>query len=75
MLFRKKSKTGDLVFAFFHMALLAAILIYGLAGLFRRNYWRFGVIAAGLGLYYLFILHKGVMAEVARRKKKTKETS
>jgi hypothetical protein len=69
MLFRKKSKTGDLVFALFHLAVLVAILVYGLVGLFHRNYWRFGVIAAGLGLYYFFVLHKGVRAEVARRGK------
>lgn len=69
MLFRKKSKSGDLAFAFFHLAALIAILIYGLIGLARGNYWRFGVIAAGLGVYYFLVLHKGVKAEIARRKK------
>jgi len=73
MLFRKKSKTGDLVFALFHLAVLIAILVYGLVGLLHRNIWRFGVIAAGLGLYYFFVLHKGVREEIARRKK-SKET-
>ncbi|OGD12230.1 MAG: hypothetical protein A2Y86_06995 [Candidatus Aminicenantes bacterium RBG_13_62_12] len=74
MLFRKKSKTGDLLFAFFHLAVLVAILVYGMVGLIHHNYWRFGVITAGLGFYYFFVLHKGVRAEIVRRKKK-KETS
>ncbi len=69
MLFRKSSKTGDFVFAIFHLLALLAILVYGLLGLLRGNYWRFGIIIAGLVIYYFLVLHKGVRAEVARRKK------
>ena len=66
---KKSSKKVDLAFALFHLALLLAILIYGLLGLVRGNYWRFGVILAGLGIYYFVVLHKPVRQEMARRKK------
>ncbi len=69
MLFRKTSKIGDLIFAFFHLLSLLAILVFGLLGLIHGNFWRFGLIMAGLAIYYFFVLHKGVRAEIARRKK------
>jgi hypothetical protein len=66
---KKSSKKADLAFAFFHLALLLAIFIYGLVGLLRGNYWRFGLIMAGLSVYYFVALHKPVRMELARRKK------
>jgi len=66
---KKSSKKVDLAFAFFHMALLLAIFIYGIVGLVRGNTWRFGIIMAGLGIYYIVVLHKPVRQEIARRKK------
>ncbi len=66
---KKSSKKVDLAFALFHVALLLAIFIYGLVGLVRGNYGRFGIILAGLGVYYWAVLHKPVRQEIARRKK------
>jgi hypothetical protein len=51
------------------VALLLAIFIYGLVALVRGNYGRFGIILAGLGVYYWAVLHKPVRQEIARRKK------
>jgi hypothetical protein len=66
---KKSSKKVDLIFAFFHLGLLLAILVYGMIGLAHGNLWRFGVIIAGLTVYYFVVLHKPVRREIARRKK------
>ncbi|HEX9903202.1 MAG TPA: hypothetical protein VGB72_10110 [Acidobacteriota bacterium] len=66
---KKSSKKVDLIFAFFHVGLLLAILIYGIIGLVHGNLWRFGIITAGLTVYYFVVLHRPVRQEIARRKK------
>jgi 4-hydroxybenzoate polyprenyltransferase len=66
---KKSSKKVDLIFAFFHLGLLLAILVYGIIGLVHGNLWRFGTISLGLAIYYFVVLHKPVRREIARRKK------
>lgn len=66
---KKSSKKVDLIFAFFHIGLLLAILVYGIIGLIQGNLWRFGIILAGLAAYYIAVLHKPARQEIARRKK------
>jgi len=66
---KKSSKKVDLIFAFFHLGLLLAILVYGIIGLIRGNLWRFGIILFGLAVYYFVVLHKPARQEIARRKK------
>lgn len=66
---KKSSKKVDLIFAFFHIFLLLAILVYGIIGLIHGNLWRFAIISAGLAVYYFVVLHRPVRLEIARRKK------
>ncbi|MCJ7681849.1 MAG: hypothetical protein MUP70_14055 [Candidatus Aminicenantes bacterium] len=68
----KKSEIGDWVFAFFHLFLLAGILIYAVYTLIIGNSLRFSLIFGGLALYYFLVLHKNVKKEIKRRKNRGK---
>lgn len=61
---------GDWIFAFFHVFLLIGIILYAVYSLILGNTSRFAVIAAGLVLYYFFVLHKAVRKEIKRKHKK-----
>ncbi len=58
----------DLVFAFFHLGLLVAVLGYAVYSLVRGNGVRFVLVICLLGIYYLFVLHKPVRKEIRRRR-------
>jgi FtsH-binding integral membrane protein len=60
----------DWVFSFFHLILLIGVLVYAVVSLFMGNTLRFGVIMACLVAYYFLILHKNLMKEIRRNKKK-----
>jgi len=60
----------DWVFAFFHLFLLLAIVIYALYSLFQGNIFRFALIIALLVVYYFLVLHKNVKREIERRRRK-----
>ncbi|MFQ6070452.1 MAG: hypothetical protein ACE5LC_07995 [Candidatus Aminicenantales bacterium] len=62
----------DYIFAFFHLFLLLALLVYGILSLFYGNLLRFGLILVSLVLYYILVLHKGVKEEIKRKQKKKK---
>ena len=61
---------SDLIFAFFHLFLLMGVVIYAFYSLLvHGNVLRFGLIAAGLIVYYFVVLHKPVRKEIERRRK------
>ena len=64
----KRSRLGDTLFAFFHLFLLIAIIIYAVASLIQGNRLRFAVIMACLVLYYFLVLHKPVLKEIRRKR-------
>jgi len=65
----KKSGLGDTIFAFVHLALLIAIVIYTVV-LFALGTWpRASVISACLVLYYFLVLHRPVIREIRRKRK------
>jgi len=61
---------SDWIFAFVHLFVLIAIVIYALVSLAQGNTLRFGLIAVCLIIYYVIVLHKPVMREIERRKNK-----
>jgi len=67
-------RLGDTLFALFHLGLLLAIAGYAVVSLVRGNTWRFLVLAAGLVLYYVLVLHSAVKADIERRRKKRLES-
>jgi len=60
----------DWVFSFFHLILLIGALVYAVISLFMGNTVRFGVIMACLAAYYFLVLHKNVMKEIRKNRKK-----
>ena len=65
-----KSDLVDWAFSFFHLFLLIGVFIYALVSLFLGNTLRFGIIMFCLGLYYFLVLHKNVMKEIKRKKRR-----
>ena len=63
-----RSKLGDTLFAIVHVLALVAVFLYGVVALIRGNRGRFGVVMAGLIVYYFVVLHKPVRKEIARRR-------
>ncbi len=60
----------DWIFAFFHLFLLLAIVIYAFYSLFQGNTLRFAFIIALLIIYYFLVLHKSVKREIERKRNK-----
>jgi hypothetical protein len=60
---------SDLIFAFVHLFLLIAIVVYAFVSLAQGNTLRFSLIAVCLVIYYFIVLHKPVKKEIERRKK------
>ena len=58
-----------MIFAFVHLFLLIAIVVYAFVSLVQGNTLRFGLIAICLILYYFVVLDKPVRKEIERRKK------
>jgi hypothetical protein len=56
------------IFPFLHLGALLAVAAYAIVSLVRGDVTRFGLMAALLALYYLFILHPAVKKEIARRR-------
>jgi hypothetical protein len=67
------SRLGDTLFAFFHLGLLLAAFVYGIVLIVRGQTARGAVILAILALYYVLILHKPVVREIARRRSEKKK--
>lgn len=65
---KPRAKLGDTIFALFHVFSLATLLVFAVIDLIHGNTTRFGVIAGGLALYYVLILHKPVVKEIERRR-------
>jgi uncharacterized membrane protein YfcA len=59
----------DWVFAFLHLSALVAALGYAVYSLVRGSPLRFALIILLLGAYYYFVLHPGVLKEMARRRR------
>jgi len=62
----------DLIFAFFHLALLIGLLGYAFYSLFQGNVTRFALILLFLAGYYFLALHKNVKKEIRRKRKNKK---
>jgi hypothetical protein len=58
------------IFAFFHLIILLAILGWAVLSLIRGNWERALLIAVLLGAYYFIALHDQVKKEIARRRQK-----
>ena len=67
------SKTGDLVFAFVHLAALLVAVGYAVYQLVRGDVPRFGLIIILLAIYYVALLHPAVKKEIARRRSLKKD--
>ncbi len=65
----KLGRLGDTLFALFHLALIAAIIVYAFVSLVQGNTWRFLVMLCGLTIYYFLVLDKPVRAEFERRRR------
>jgi len=65
-----KSEIFDWVFSFFHLFLLIGVFIYSIVSLFMGNTVRFLVIMVCLTVYYFLILHKNVMKEISKTRKR-----
>jgi hypothetical protein len=65
---RERSKLADTVFAVFHVFALAAVFVYGIVALIGGNTLRFGIVMAGLAVYYALVLHVPVKEEIARKR-------
>lgn len=65
----KLGRLGDTLFALFHLALIATIIVYAVLSLVQGNTWRFLVILAGLTIYYFFVLDKPLRKEIERRRR------
>ena len=61
---------SDWIFAFVHLFLLIAIIVYAFVSLVQGNMFRFGLIAVCLIIYYFVVLHQPVKREIERRKKR-----
>lgn len=59
---------SDTLFALIHFAVLLAVLAYAVLSLFTGNVGRGGLLLLLLAVYYLLVLHKAVMKEIARRR-------
>ena len=57
------------IFAFFHLFLLLAIVVYATVSLFQGNVLRFVIMACLLTGYYFLVLHKAVKKEIERKRK------
>jgi hypothetical protein len=64
---------GDLIFAFFHLFLLAGIIVYAFYSLIQGNSFRFGLIFVCLIAYYFLVLHKPVKTEIRRKREEKKK--
>ena len=62
----------DLIFAFFHIALLIGLLGYAFYSLLQGNAIRFTLIILFLAVYYFLALHKNVKKEIQRKRKNKK---
>ena len=60
----------DWIFAFFHLFLLLAIVVYAFISLLQGNTLRFAFIIALLIIYYFLVLHKSVKREIQRKRNK-----
>jgi 4-hydroxybenzoate polyprenyltransferase len=60
----------DWIFAFFHLFLLLAVVLYAFYSLLQGNYLRFMAILVLLTGYYFLVLHKAVKKEIQRKREK-----
>lgn len=63
-------RTGDTVFAVFHLLALVAVLGYGLAMLIAGETGRGALVLGALAVYYVLVLHPAVRKEIARKRRK-----
>jgi len=62
------SRLGDTIFALVHLGLLLAIIAYAFVLFVRGETTRGVLIIAILAVYYVLVLHKPVVREIARRR-------
>jgi hypothetical protein len=58
----------DWIFTFIHLFLYLGLIGYAVYSLISGNTIRFFILAGGLILYYLLVLHKGVRSEIKRHR-------
>jgi 4-hydroxybenzoate polyprenyltransferase len=63
---------SDWIFAFVHLFLLLAVVVYAGVSLVQGNTLRFAVIGLLLAGYYILVLHKAVKKEISRRQSQRK---
>jgi hypothetical protein len=61
---------SDTLFAIIHLSALLVILGYGIWSLVAGNSTRGLILILLLVVYYFLVLHKAVLKEIARRRKK-----
>lgn len=61
----------DWIFAFFHLLLLVAVIVFAVISLIQGNILRFIILIFLLGSYYLLVLHKPLKKEIERKRKKS----
>jgi hypothetical protein len=60
---------GRTIFALLHLGLFFGLIVYGIVFLVRGESSRGFTILGIMGLYYAFVLHKAVLAEIERRRR------
>jgi len=58
----------DWIFAFIHLFLLLGLVGYAIHSLLTGNHVRGLLLFVFLSAYYIFVLHKAVRKEIARKK-------
>lgn len=60
----------DWIFAFIHLLGLAAVLIYAVLSLVKGETSRGLLLLGFLAVYYILVLHKSVMKEIQRKRRR-----
>ncbi|MGB9893459.1 MAG: hypothetical protein ACPLRA_03530 [Candidatus Saccharicenans sp.] len=60
----------DWLFAFFHLILFLGLLSYSIYNLITRNWLTGLILLIFLVAYYFFVLHRAVLKEIRRKKKR-----
>ena len=61
---------NDTLFAILHLTALLGILVYAIVSLFGGNTTRGFLLLALLAVYYFLVLHKAVMKEIVRKRRR-----
>lgn len=60
---------GRTLFALFHLGLVCGLVVYGVVLLAQGHSNRGTTLLGIMGLYYVLVLHKAVLAEIERKRR------